>query len=174
MCVRACVYCIKSIKYTSRDNKTNSANLNGTSLWFSLWKSLSTIPIFAWWGFQKSWGPSNYPIRPLIIKALPQLRREQSDKTVLLTWQSFSSFFSFLCSDSGGLLGRYFSLSAGEIEFRCKRKDAVLLWCYSEVRRQYGTITSIDMHKIIFPYFQFKTSIYYKVNNYIPCSPVSM
>lgn len=44
-------------------------------------------------------------------------------KTLLLTWQSFSSFFSFLCSGSGGLLGLYFSLSAGEIEFRWKKKN---------------------------------------------------
>lgn len=45
----------------------------------------------------------------------------------LLTWQSFSSFLSFLCSGSGGLLGRYFSLSAGEMEFRCEEKEAILL-----------------------------------------------
>jgi len=48
-------------------------------------------------------------------------------RTQLLTWQSFSSFFSFLCSGSGGLLGRYFSLSAGEIEFRCKEKKQFYL-----------------------------------------------
>lgn len=30
----------------------------------------------------------------------------------------------------------------------------VLLWWYSEVRKQYGTITNIDMHKTISPYFR--------------------
>lgn len=35
----------------------------------------------------------------------------------ILTCPSFSSFFTFLCSGSCGVLGRYFSLSAGEMEF---------------------------------------------------------
>jgi len=40
-----------------------------------------------------------------------------------LTWQSFSSFFTFLCgSISGELLTRNFSLSAGDIELLCVNK----------------------------------------------------
>lgn len=46
--------------------------------------------------------------------------------TALLTWQSFSSFFIFLCSVSGGLLALYFSRSAGDIEFLCNKKKRLI------------------------------------------------
>lgn len=57
-------------------------------------------------------------------------------RTFILTCPiSFSSFFTFLCSVSWGVLGLYFSRSAGDIEFlcNCTRKKIIItqkLICY--------------------------------------------